>query len=84
MRGMTRDLDAAVHDLDVTVWVGKGGIDSVVEELSDQLDDRDAVKVRFLDAAAGGDDVTELAAELAEAADAEVHDVRGNTAVMFR
>ncbi|NIS30465.1 MAG: RNA-binding protein, partial [Actinobacteria bacterium] len=31
------------HDLDVTVWVGKAGIDAVVEELRDQLDDRELV-----------------------------------------
>jgi RNA-binding protein len=48
------DLRKEAHDLDVTVWVGKSGLDSVTEELRDQLDDRDLVKVKFLRAARGG------------------------------
>ncbi len=69
------------HDLDVTVWVGKGGIDPVVDELADQLDDRTLVKAKFLRAARGGDSTDELAAELAAAVDADLVETRGNTAV---
>jgi RNA-binding protein len=69
------------HEADVTVWVGKAGIESVVDELRDQLDDRDVVKAKFLRAARGSDDTEDLAADLAERASAEIVDVRGNTAV---
>ncbi|QHS15773.1 YhbY family RNA-binding protein [Halopenitus persicus] len=69
------------HDLDVTVWVGKGGIDAVVDELADQLDDRTLVKVKFLRSARGGTDTATLADELAAAVDAELIETRGNTAV---
>ena len=72
------------HDLDVTVWVGKKGVESVTDELDDQLDDRELVKVKFLRAARGGTTTDELADELADAVDAEVFDVRGNTAVLYR
>lgn len=68
-----------VHELDVTVWVGKAGMDAVVDELADQLDARDYVKVRFLPAA--GEDVDALAGALADRVDAAVVDVRGHTAV---
>ena len=68
-----------VHELDVTVWVGKAGVDAVVDELAGQLDDRDYVKVRFLPAA--GDEIDALAADLADRVDAAVVDVRGHTAV---
>jgi len=78
------DLRARAHDLDVTVWVGKGGTEPVVDELSDQLADRDLVKVKFLRAARGDTSVEELAASLAEDANAEVVETRGNTAVMHR
>ncbi|QCC48301.1 YhbY family RNA-binding protein [Halobellus limi] len=79
-----QELRKAAHDLDVTVWVGKGGIDPVVEEAADQLKDRELVKVKFLRAARGGTTVEELAAELAERADAEVVETRGNTGVLHR
>jgi len=78
---MSDDLATKAHEADVTVWVGKAGIESVVEELSVQLDDRDVVKVKFLRSARGGDETADLAADLAERTGAEVIDVRGNTAV---
>ncbi|GAA0679314.1 YhbY family RNA-binding protein [Natronoarchaeum mannanilyticum] len=76
------DLQRKAHDLDVTVWVGKGGVESVVDELADQLDDRDLVKVKFLRAARGGTSTEELAEDLADRVDAELLRTRGHTAVM--
>lgn len=81
---MSDDLRKEAHDLDVTVWVGKGGVDSVVDELDDQLDDRDLVKVRFHDAAMADGGVDELAADLADRVDAELIETRGKTAVIHR
>ncbi len=78
------DLRARAHDVDATVWVGKAGIDPVVDELSDQLAERDLVKVKFLRAARGGTTTDELAAELADRVDAEVVETRGHTAVFHR
>ena len=69
------------HDLDVTVWVGKAGVDAVVDELRDQLDDRELVKVKFLAARAPGASTDELAAALAERVGAELVETRGHTAV---
>jgi RNA-binding protein len=76
------DLRERAHDLDVTVWVGKAGIESVTDELSDQLADRDLVKVKFLRAARGGTTTEELAETLAERVNAELIETRGNTAVL--
>jgi RNA-binding protein len=76
------ELRKEAHDLDVTVWVGKSGIGSVTDELSDQLQDRKLVKVKFLRAARGSQDTEELAAELAEMVNAELVETRGNTAVL--
>ena len=78
------ELRRKAHDADVTVWVGKGGIEAVTEELGDQLADRDLVKVKFLRAARGGTTTEALAADLAEAVDAELFETRGNTAVYVR
>ncbi|RAW44657.1 RNA-binding protein [Halorubrum sp. 48-1-W] len=76
-----QQLRKEAHDLDVTVWVGKSGIEAVVDELSDQLDDRKLVKAKFLRAARGGTSTDELAVELAEAVGADLIETRGNTAV---
>lgn len=71
----------AIHELDATLRVGKGGVDAVADELASQLRDRDLVKVTFLRAARGGTDTEALAAELAERAGATVVQTRGHTAV---
>lgn len=76
-----QELRKEAHDLDVTVWVGKSGIDAVTEELTDQLKDRDLVKVKFHRAARGTNETEEVAEELAAAADATLVETRGNTAV---
>ena len=78
---MSEELRKQAHDLDVTVWVGKNGLDAVVDELSDQLDNEKLVKAKFLRSARGTDDTEELAAELADRVDAELVDTRGHTAV---
>jgi len=78
---MSEDLAKQAHEADVTVWVGKAGVESVVDELADQLDDRDVVKVKFLRSARGGDETEDLADNLADRVGADVVDVRGNTAV---
>lgn len=78
------DLRARAHDLDVTVWVGKSGLDPVVDELGDQLTERDLVKVKFLRAARGGTTTDDLAEDLAERVDADVVETRGHTGVFHR
>jgi RNA-binding protein len=78
-----QELRKRAHDLDVTVWVGKRGVDAVTEELRDQLADTDLVKVKFHRAARADATVEELADELADRASAEVVETRGNTAVLY-
>ena len=78
---MTEELRKKAHDLDVTVWVGKAGIESVVEELGDQLKENELVKVKFLRSARGTDSTEELAETLGERTGADLIETRGNTAV---
>lgn len=80
----SKDLKSRAHDTEVTVWVGKSGLDPIVDELSDQLADRDLVKVKFLRASRGGTTVEKLAADLADQTNAELIDTRGHTAVYHR
>ncbi|APX95713.1 MULTISPECIES: YhbY family RNA-binding protein [Natronorubrum] len=80
----TQRLKERAHDVDVTVWVGKSGLESVVDELNDQLSDRQLVKVKFLRAARAGSSTEEKAADLAERVNATLIDTRGHTAVIAR
>ncbi len=73
-----------IHELDVTVWVGKKGIEAVVGELDDQLTNRDLVKVKFHRSARGRSETETLAEELADRVEATVVETRGHTAVMER
>lgn len=73
-----------IHDLDVTVWIGKGGHEAVVDELDSQLESNDLVKVKFLRAARAGAPTEEKAAELADRVEAELVQTRGHTAVFYR
>ena len=75
------ELHGRIQELDVSLWVGKGGLDPVVDELRTQLESRDLVKAKFLRAARGGTSTEELAVDLAQQAEAEVVETRGNTAV---
>lgn len=75
----------AAHEIDATVRVGKGGVESVADELADQLADDEPRKVKFLRSARGGDtDTEDVAEELAEDADAKLVETRGHTAVYVR
>ncbi|SIR71634.1 YhbY family RNA-binding protein [Natronorubrum thiooxidans] len=80
----TQELKQEAHDLDVTVWVGKSGLESVVDELDDQLSNEHLVKVKFLRAARAGSSTDEKAADLAGHVNAELVDTRGHTAVLHR
>jgi RNA-binding protein len=79
-----QELRARAHNLDATLRVGKRGPEMVLEELNDQLADRNLVKVRFLRAARAETDVETLAAEMAPEVSADVVETRGNTAVFHR
>jgi RNA-binding protein len=79
-----QELRKEAHDLDVTVWVGKAGVDAVTEELRDQLAERDLVKVKFLRSARGGASTDDIADELAQSVGVELIETRGNTAVYHR
>ncbi|GAB3039147.1 YhbY family RNA-binding protein [Natronobiforma cellulositropha] len=79
-----RELKRRAHDVDVTVWVGKSGLEAVVDELNDQLAERNLVKVKFLRAARAGATTEEQAATLAEEVNADLIETRGHTAVLHR
>jgi len=79
-----QELARRAHDLDVTVWVGKSGIEAVVDELDNQLSNDDLIKVKFLRAARAGSSTEQKAKTLADRVDATLIETRGHTAVLYR
>ena len=77
----SEDRTRKIHELDATLRVGKSGIEPVADELSNQLDNEDLVKVKFLRSSLGGTTTEELADDLADRAGATVVQTRGHTAV---
>jgi len=77
---------ALANQLDVTLHVGKNGInDATVAELKAQLHKKKLVKVRLLKSATeGGSANQEQAEALAAKTDAQLVEVRGHTAVFWR
>lgn len=73
-----------MHTLDVTLWVGKNGVEQVVEELENQFEERQFVKAKFHRSSRAGTDTEALATELADRVDGTVVDTRGHTAVIER
>ena len=78
------ELRKRVHELDVTLWVGKGGLESVVSELDEQLANTDLVKVKFLRSSRNENSIEVNAVELADRVDGTVVETRGHTAVLHR
>lgn len=75
---------AEAAGLEVTLQVGKSGIEKVVEELKNQLKLRKMVKIKLLKTAFLEGDKKELAEKLARLTDSELIEARGNTAVFRR
>lgn len=70
--------------LEPTLHVGKSGIETVVEELKNQLKNKKMVKVKFLKTAFIEVGKKEMSEKLADLTDSELIEVRGNTAVFRR
>ncbi len=82
---MRRRLRAKGVLLEPVIRVGKEGLTSgLIQEVDRQLEDKGLIKVRFEKSAVRKWDRKELAERLAELVDAELVDVRGRTAVLFR
>jgi RNA-binding protein len=78
LRGQAARMEATTH-------VGKNGVTpSLIEEIKRQLKDNKLVKIKLLKSAIDTTPREELARELAQKAGAELIEVKGNTAVLFK
>jgi RNA-binding protein len=78
LRGQAARMEATTH-------VGKNGVTpSLIEEISRQLKDNKLVKIKLLKSAVESKPRKELAEDLAAKTGAELIEVKGNTAVLFK
>lgn len=78
-------LRAQAQQLDPVMNIGKGGVTAgVVKEVQRQLDEHRLLKVRVLPGARGERGTPDLARDLAARAGAELVEVRGHTAVLWK
>lgn len=76
-------LRSEANDLDPVVHVGKDGVtDAVIEQLDEALEDHELLKIRILEST--GRSTRSAAEELATATGADVVQVIGGIAVLFR
>ncbi|VVB87432.1 CRS1 / YhbY (CRM) domain protein [uncultured archaeon] len=81
---MNQQYRAEASELELSMHIGKSGIEKVVEELKKQLKTKKMVKVKFLRTALLEGNKQELSEKLADLTDSELIEVRGNTAVFRR
>ncbi len=79
-----KELRKLSHETNATIWVGKEGVEKVIEELKGQLRERKAVKVKLLQSSRGEKSTEELASILAERSGAKMYETIGNTAIFVR
>ncbi|HID47120.1 MAG TPA: ribosome assembly RNA-binding protein YhbY, partial [Methanococcaceae archaeon] len=72
------------HSLSPVVWVGKEGVDKVINEVKRQLKDRGLIKVKIRRAALERDSRENIAKKLALEGDAEVVSLVGHVITLFR
>lgn len=72
------------HSTEVTIWIGKGGIENIIAELDQQLKERRVVKVKFLSASKSEKSVKELAADLSNKIRHKEYGTIGNVAIFMR
>ncbi|MEM2104619.1 MAG: YhbY family RNA-binding protein [Candidatus Bathyarchaeia archaeon] len=68
-----------------TVWVGKARISQeLIEEVNNQLENRETVKVKILKNALQDAKAGEIAAEISRQTEAELVEVRGHTFILYK
>jgi len=77
-------LRAQSHSLSPVVWIGKEGVDKVINEVKRQIKDKGLIKVKIRRIALEKDTRENIARKLALETDAEVVSLVGNVITLFR
>ena len=77
-------LRARSHSLSPVVWIGKGGVDKVINEVKRQIKNKGLIKVKIRRVALEKDSRENIAKRLAQEVDAEIVSLVGNVITLFR
>jgi len=77
-------LRARSHLLSPVVWIGKEGVDKVINEVKRQIKDKGLIKVKIRRVALEKDTREDIARKLALETDAEIVSLVGNVITLFR
>ena len=77
-------LRARSHSLSPVVWIGKEGVNKVINEVKRQIKDKGLIKVKIRRTALEKDTRENIAKKLALETDAEVVSLVGNVITLFR
>ncbi|MFU8652824.1 ribosome assembly RNA-binding protein YhbY [Methanotorris formicicus] len=77
-------LRAKSHEIKPVVWIGKEGVDKVIEEVKRQLKDRGLIKVKIRKTVLIHVDKKEIAEKLAKETDSEIVSIVGHVITLFR
>lgn len=77
-------LRARSHSLSPVVWIGKEGVDKVINEVERQIKDKGLIKVKIRKVALEKDSRKNIAEKLASEIDAEVVSIVGNVITLFK
>jgi RNA-binding protein len=82
---MKRRIKSTLRTERPTVHIGKEGVTThLIIEVAKQLDAREMIKVKILKTALQETEAKEIAAKVAEQAEAELVEVRGHTFLLFK
>ena len=74
-----KDISADLHQLKVTVWIGKKGIsDSTINEIKSQIKERKIIKIKWLR------NTYIVPEEIAKMANADIIQKRGRTMILSK
>ncbi|MBP2143792.1 RNA-binding protein [Methanococcus voltae] len=70
--------------IEPVVWVGKEGVEKVIEEVRRQLKDKSLIKVKIRKSAIEGMEKDEIAKIITDSTDSEVVSIVGNVVTLFK
>lgn len=83
--GMKRRIKRELSMERPTIWVGKGGASpEIVSEIGKQLEKNEMVKVKILKSALETATAKQVAAKIADMAEASLVEVRGHTFILYK
>jgi len=82
---MKRRIKSELSTEKPTIWIGKDSASKqILDEISRQLEKREMVKIKVLQAALGEEETKNIASKVAERTESTLIDIRGHTIILYK